>query len=96
MCCQAARMTAPEMKGQELEPSLERCASHLPRILEEASPLERTYIVSSAALSANEGVRLAIARALRPLREVIGARSALEHLRRDPSPKVRAAALGIS
>ena len=58
-------------------------------LLRSLPPLERTWLISSWATSANERTRRMLARALSAPVESVGARWALEHLRGDPSEEVR-------
>ena len=58
----------------------------------ELSPLRRTDLVCRWATDDDARKRLAVASALAWPLEVNGARTALDHLARDPSPDVRAAA----
>jgi hypothetical protein len=54
-----------------------------------ASPLDRVYVVTSWALSPMPPVRLAIARVLGDSFELVGARTAIEHLCSDPDEQIR-------
>ena len=58
-------------------------------LLSALSPFERTWLISSWATSESEPTRLMLARTLPGQIEGVGARWALEHLKRDPSAEVR-------
>jgi hypothetical protein len=68
-------------------------AADLLALLTELPPLERTDLVCRWATDADPTKRLAVATALQAPIEVVGARTALEHLARDASPSIRAAAV---
>jgi len=82
----AASRWAAELRGATPEPG---DGADLEALLGTLSPFERTWLISSWATSPNEPTRRLLARALSAQSDDVGARWALEHLRRDPSPEVR-------
>lgn len=66
-----------------------REGADLGALLRTLSPFERTWLISSWATSTNESTRRELARALSEPSDDVGARWAIEHLQRDPSPEVR-------
>jgi hypothetical protein len=73
------------------------CAASLARCLARIPPLERTELIARFALDPSAERREVAALALASCLDVVGARPALEHLLRDPSPAVRRAArLGLA
>jgi hypothetical protein len=81
-----ASVRAQELGGTEGEPAH---VSELRAVLRTVGPLERTWLITSWATSADESIRLMLASALAAPLDVIGGRWALEHLRSDPSAEVR-------
>ena len=82
----AASVWAAELGGATAEPAE---GADLGALLSELSPFERTWLISSWATSANEPTRRMLARSLAAQIDGVGARWALEHLKRDPSAEVR-------
>jgi hypothetical protein len=82
---------AKELGGATAEPSE---GADLGALLSALSPFEQTWLISSWATSANEPTRRMLARALSVRVDGVGARWALEHLKRDPSAEVRRLARG--
>ena len=74
------------------EGSLEGVVRGLTSVLERIGPLERTQVVAEWATDQHEGVRLVMAHVLSAPLPAVSAPLAIEHLARDPSPRVRAAA----
>jgi hypothetical protein len=58
-------------------------------VLRALGALERTWLISSWAMSPDEPTRRMLARALGEPLDAVGARWVVEHLQRDPSPEVR-------
>jgi hypothetical protein len=77
---------AKELGGAAAEPAE---GADLGALLSALSPFERTWLISSWATSANEPTRRMLARTLAVQIDDVGARWALEHLKRDPSAEVR-------
>ena len=74
------------------EGRLDGLVRSLTSVLEQIGPLERTQVVAEWATDLHAGVRLVVARALSAPLPAVSAPLAIEHLARDPSPRVRAAA----
>jgi hypothetical protein len=82
----AASAWAKELRGPAHDSAEDADLGPLLRTL---SPFERTWLISSWATSANESTRRRLARTLTGPSDDVGARWAIEHLQRDPSPEVR-------
>ncbi len=82
----AASAWAKELRGSAPDPGE---GADLGALMSALSPFERTWLISSWATSANESTRRLLARTLSATSDGVGARWALEHLKRDPSPEVR-------
>jgi hypothetical protein len=82
----AASVWAAELGGAKAEPAE---VADVGALLSALSPFERTWLISSWATSANEPTRRMLARTLAAQIDDVGARWALEHLKRDPSAEVR-------
>ncbi|MCA9678448.1 MAG: hypothetical protein KC464_25705, partial [Myxococcales bacterium] len=61
-------------------------------LLDHMQPIDATRAVTLAALSPDVGVRAAVGEALTWCFPLLGARSVIDHLSRDPEPRVRLAA----
>ena len=70
--------------------------ANLNAVLRALPPLEQTWLVSSWATSSSEPMRRMLASALAEPVDGVGARWALDHLKRDPSPEVRRRALAAA